>query len=281
MIRDKHFISVVIPTLGRDTLSLCITALGKQTHPPDEIIIVKDVERRGASWARNEGIWRSCGNLIAFTDDDCIPPEDWLEHLIQAIDEHGAAGAGGTFQETDPFLIEVRRRRELLEGENPSAGNGGNILYRREWLEKCIQQDGYAFDESFNSGSSEDWELVVRLRQRDAKLVYVPAKVVHLRQASPWQHLRHQFTRGVGIAHLYLAQRTMQLNTAAQHSLLWDQSGTTTPYHWMAAFWRKAIGPFDLASFSRMSYFWLFWLGEKFQGAGFLWGLIVSSLSQR
>ena len=95
MSADPHKVSVVIPTLGRDTLALCEAALAKQTRPPDEVVVVIDRDRRGVAWGRNEGIARATGDLIAFADDDGIPPPDWLERLIAAIDRHDAAVAGG------------------------------------------------------------------------------------------------------------------------------------------------------------------------------------------
>ena len=83
---DRHKISVIVPTVGRDSLALCRTALERQTRPPDEIVIVVDEFRRGVVWARNEGIARSSGDVIAFADDDVIPPADWLERLVGALD---------------------------------------------------------------------------------------------------------------------------------------------------------------------------------------------------
>jgi len=111
---DRHIVSVIIPTLGRDTLALCQDALAKQTRQPDEVIVVLDRERRGIAWGRNEGIARAKGDLIAFADDDGIPPPDWLERLVGALDRHDAAAAGGTFQETrcwTPFVVAPCFRR--------------------------------------------------------------------------------------------------------------------------------------------------------------------------
>jgi len=91
---DRHKISVIVPTVGRDSLALCRTALERQTRPPDEIVIVVDEFRRGVVWARNEGIARSSGDVIAFADDDVIPPADWLERLVGALDRCDAAASG-------------------------------------------------------------------------------------------------------------------------------------------------------------------------------------------
>ena len=102
--RDEHRVSVIIPTLGRDTLMRCRAALAKQTRMPDQVIVILDHDRRGAAWARNQGLRQATGDLVAFIDDDCVPPEDWLERLVSAIDRHDTAASGGTFEETDPLL---------------------------------------------------------------------------------------------------------------------------------------------------------------------------------
>jgi glycosyltransferase involved in cell wall biosynthesis len=105
---NGHIISVIVPTIGRDTLARCRSALDEQTRPPDEIITVMDCDRRGAAWARNEGLRRAKGDLIAFIDDDAIAPSDWLERLVRAIQKYNAAAAGGTYQETDALLDAIR-----------------------------------------------------------------------------------------------------------------------------------------------------------------------------
>lgn len=273
---DQHRISVVIPTLGRDTLALCQAALAKQTRQPDEVIVVVDQHRRGAAWARNEGIARATGNLIAFADDDGVPPADWLERLVEALDRHQAAVAGGTFQETDPLLDAIRRRTPLPDHEQIDrgglVGNGGNMLVKRDWLNLCVREDGHAFNPSF-PGSGEDWELVWRLRKRGATMVYVPNPVTHLRRATAGQHLRHSFQRGIGIAILFRLMRMDESGVIPQDSLLWGHAGKKTHPRWFKALWEKLLGPFEWRRFQQKRHFGLFWLGEKCQAAGFLWGL--------
>lgn len=277
MERDRHIVSVIIPTIGRDTLVRCRAALAGQTRPGDEIITVTDHDRRGAAWARNEGVRRAKGDLIAFIDDDAIAPPDWLERLIRAIDEYGAAAAGGTYQETDPLLDAIRRRNPAPLVEQLDAGglvgNAGNILFTRAWLEKCFAEDGHVFNPCF-AGPGEDWELIWRLRKRGATMVYVPNPVTHLRQASLWQHCRHSFQRGTGIAVLYRLYRSDAGTVVAQNSLLWGRDGKKSGPRWIQAFRQKILGPFDVKSFAKARHFWEFWLGEKCQAMGFLWGLV-------
>lgn len=98
----NHFLSVIIPVYN-DGLNLmrCLDALERQTLDKSryEIIVVDngstdDLESRlgsrptvrlvsehkpGSYAARNKGILSSKGDILAFTDSDCIPNEDWLE----------------------------------------------------------------------------------------------------------------------------------------------------------------------------------------------------------
>lgn len=274
---DHHIVSVIIPTLGRSTLRLALEALDCQSRKPDEIITVIDHDRRGISWARNEGIRQARGDLIAFTDDDCVPPVDWLERLIAAIDKHDAAVAGGTYQESDPFLDEVRRLRPVPEvavlDTVGYAGNGGTILFRRAWLDRCLTADGYVYDESIPSG--QDWEFIWRLRSHGGTVVYVPVLTRHLRAVTTLKgHLRHQFNRGVGIGLLYKIQRRAGSGFAVQNSRIWGRKGKSAGLGWLTAAWTKLVGPFNYRHFSKSRYFWMHWLAEKCQSLGFLWGLV-------
>ena len=247
MANEHHMVSVVIPTLGRETLALCQAALAKQNRQPDEVVVVIDQHRRGVAWARNEGIVRATGDLIAFADDDGIPPPDWLERLVLALDRHHAAVAGGSFQETDPLLDAIRRCHPLPDYEQVDqrglVDNGGNILFKRAWLDVCIREDGHAFNPSF-TGAGEDWELVLRLRKRGATMVYVPNPITHLRRATAGEHLRHSFHRGAGIATLFRVMRADMSGIVPQDSLLWGEVGAKADPRWCKAIWTKLIGPF-------------------------------------
>ena len=277
MSSDGHFVSVVVPTLGRGTLDQCRQALERQIRPADEIVLVVDEERRGASWARSEGFRRSRGDLIVFTDDDCVPPPEWLGSLLEAIVNHDAAAAGGSQRECDPLLADIRGRRPLPERTQVDpgglVGNTANVMYRRDWLSRLLERDGYLFHQSFPT-SGEDWELAGRLHQMGAKMVYVPVHVEHLRQASPWNHCKHQFVRGIGIAYLARAARLRGPGFAVQKSMLWGAENDSFGLKWLRLIWHKVVGPFDVGSFRSLSHFGWFWLGEKFQGAGYLWAQI-------
>lgn len=266
-------VAVIVPTIGRDTLDQCLQALNKQTRRPDEIIVVDDVERKGGSWARNEGIARSTSELIATTDDDCVPPDHWLEHLITVMDRYQADVVGGTQQERDPFLHAIRQRRNfpqvIQEDIAGHVGNSANILYKRSVLDACLRQDGHIFN-----GLGQDIELIGRLHQMGAKIIYTPQTVLHLRKFKAIAFLRHQFGRGQTIACLYRFYSQAKGDFPTQPSLLWGNETTGKKRSWLTAIWLKVIGPFDVSSFASTRDFMMFWLGEKFRALGFLWGIL-------
>ena len=234
--------SVVVPTHNRrDLLERVVAAILDQTLPREhyELIVVDDGSRdgsealgealagrlgfkfirqdnRGPAAARNRGIAEATGEVVAFTDDDCLVPRDWLERLADGYRRHSqVAGVGGGLRAPEEVLarsavarLEAFIAREVygvggeerLGGFECPAGGTNNMSYRREVL---LEVGG--FDESFGPDvSGEEADLKLRITQRGGLLLYVPVWVEHLRDYSLGCHLRQSFQRGRGEAHFRL-----------------------------------------------------------------------------
>jgi GT2 family glycosyltransferase len=221
-------ISAIVPTHNRvAALQQCLAALRRQTMPRDqyEIIIIDDssadgtaawlaaqsdlvtlrTAHRGAAAARNVGARQARGALLAFTDDDCVAPPDWLSALqrelltcdvvggrvVNAVRDNGCA-------ETAQAIIQM-----LSDELNVTLRDGGmltsnNVAYRRE----AFMAAG-GFDERFTIGG-EDRELHYRLWRRGASLRYAPHIVVaHHAHLTIRQFWRQQFNYGRGAYHFY------------------------------------------------------------------------------
>ena len=59
----------------------------------------------GPASARNMGIKRATADLIAFTDSDCLPNQEWLAHLVAGFGADSIAGVGGRIESAGTAMI--------------------------------------------------------------------------------------------------------------------------------------------------------------------------------
>ena len=79
-------VSVVIPTIPENDHTAVVDALASQTADAYDVLVVDDPEL-GVCAARNLGLERAAGDIVAFTDDDCRPPAGWLEAIRRGFAE--------------------------------------------------------------------------------------------------------------------------------------------------------------------------------------------------
>jgi hypothetical protein len=119
---------------------------------------------------RNAG-WREAkAPLLAFTDDDCRPPAEWLERLLAVAGANpGAVVQGATRPDPDErALAERAPLARMLDVEPPTPwGQTCNILYPRELLERLG-----GFDASLPAG--DDTDLAQRAIAAGAPYVAAP-----------------------------------------------------------------------------------------------------------
>jgi cellulose synthase/poly-beta-1,6-N-acetylglucosamine synthase-like glycosyltransferase len=218
--------SVIVPTYNRVALlERTLESLFRQEHAEFEVIVANDgssdgtdaylsrlasegrityVAHRNSGLAatRKAGLARAKGELIAFTDDDCILPTDWLRRLGSHFLDPSVAGVGGATKTGNPgnhFAVTNdlinNYFKSVLHARSGAAPylTGNNIAYRKSALDRVGGPDP-----RFRMGA-EDRDLVYRVARSGGRLVYDPSIVIgHFNDADFPGFVRHQFRQGNG-----------------------------------------------------------------------------------
>ena len=201
-------VSIVVPTVGRASLSALLAALPRFAG---ELILVDDRRRpaepllvpeslagitrvlrgraAGPAAARNAG-WRAAQcDWVVFLDDDVVPDDDWLAWLgkdIAVPPEVG--GVQGRVRVPLPADRRPTDWERTTAGLAEAAWITADIAYRREALHRVG-----GFDERFPSAYREDAELAYRVRRDGWELRRGERTVTHpVRLESRWVSLRAQ-----------------------------------------------------------------------------------------
>jgi glycosyltransferase involved in cell wall biosynthesis len=177
-------------------------------------------ERPGLNAARNTGIKNSNGEIIAFTDADCIVPKNWISRIIDNFQNPQVGCVGGNVigyydsflsYYSDESLIPVMRifgKREILDSVKPPQKYpaGCNMAIRQDAIKKAG-----LFDEGIKYGFDED-ELVERICKIGYNMVLDPNVVVkHKHRPVLKELLRQNFSYGRGLG---LMLRKMGIKSA-------------------------------------------------------------------
>jgi len=194
-------ITLYIPCYNvEDTLDEVIRGVCAQTITPHEILLIddgsaiplKDDQRKvirhpanqGLARARNTALNACSTSLIASLDADVVPAADWLETLLDAMNESEAVGIGGRLDERFSQTLGDRWRSIHMAqhwGDEPIAQPrflyGANNLFQTDVLRKV---GGY--DERHQT-NDEDRTISDALKAAGYSLLYTPAaRCEHLRR---------------------------------------------------------------------------------------------------
>jgi glycosyltransferase involved in cell wall biosynthesis len=200
-------VSVVIPVRDRRSLlAACLDGLARQGREiPFEVVVVDDgstdgsgdaarardgkgltvrvIEGKaeGAVAARQVGVANALGDILAFTDSDCVPRPEWLAEGVRAIDD-GADVAQGI---TVPARPVGPGERSVSVGVEDGLYATCNVFYRREAFDHAGGFDGGAArrlgfrldNRARGLGFGEDTLVGWRVRRGGAS-AFVPEAVV-------------------------------------------------------------------------------------------------------
>lgn len=219
---EPFLISVIVCTRnGIQRIGACLTAIQQMTDPAFETIVVDDGSTdgtadlvaahfpwvnlirlnpgRGLSHARNTGAAAAKGKVIAFTDDDCEPDQEWISRLRPIYAKGIYASVGGpnlpplprTWEEAVIRSAPGAPSHVMLDDEEAEHLPGCNISVTAEAF--------YAiggFDEQFHT-AGDDVDFCWRLSDAGFRLGFAPGAFVwHWRRASVALFLKQQLGYG-------------------------------------------------------------------------------------
>lgn len=207
-------------------------ALSRGRRQPDEIVVVdqSDDERTrqlldqpgardvpftyarqaplGLGAAQNHGCALARGEILAVTDDDCIPDARWLECIGDVFGRSpGLAALSGRVLPLPPAgeCVEPVASRTSPVARSFSGkdlpwrvGSGNNFAVKREWFARVG-----GCDERLGPGSpgrgAVDMDLFYRLLRAGGPILYEPACLVHHQRQTRDGRMQRRYPYGYGM----------------------------------------------------------------------------------
>lgn len=232
-IDNAPFVSIIVPAYNsEETMALCIESLLRQSYPKDkyEVIVVdngsmdntaKIIKQYSVVYlyedkiqtsyaARNAGIKKAKGELIGFTDADCIAAEDWLFKIMSNVKGDNLGCVLGEVKAYKPqnyveqYLADRRLLSQKITLSNrflPFAQTA-NVFYKKEVLRKIG-----LFEEKWVTGGDADLSWRMQLNT-DYKMKFVPDAIVYHKHRSTVKSMFKQKLRhGMAMIFLYKKYR--------------------------------------------------------------------------
>ncbi len=227
---EEPFVSIIIPVKNEaGLLKTCLESISNLDYPKENIeVIVADgmskdnsVEiakhygakvvlnkKQTVSPGRNIAFEHASGEIIAFTDADCIVDKNWIRNSLKYFKNDKVACVGGpNLTPSDEkdfgkavgfifnqkiFLAGSTHARELKEITEVKSIPGCNAIYPKNALDKVMP-----LDESLLT--CDDTELNQRLIDKGYKLLYTPDVFVwHYRRPTPKRLFKQMYRYAVG-----------------------------------------------------------------------------------
>ncbi len=175
--------SVIVPTRERpELLARCLAAIEALDYPKElvEVVVVEDTQGKGPAAARNLGIARSSGELLAFTDDDCVPAPKWLELLARTVGDRERLAGGQTVNAltSNPYSAASQAITDAVyDHYNAEPAHAAFLASNNLAGPRIAFERLGGFDERFSLAAGEDRDLCSRWLEQGGELVYVPGAI--------------------------------------------------------------------------------------------------------
>ena len=197
---DYPFVSVVIPTYRHwQDLPTCLRSLETQTYPRDlyEVIIVNNdpgkecpyplpadnmsllVEPREGSYAaRNRGIVNAKGEILAFTDADCVPAPDWIEQAVKLFQGNKGLDrlAGNIKLVFDVMSSPAALHQKVFAFNQRDNAQKGTSVTANLWAHRRVFKEIGHFDGELKSNADLQWGL--KAQKAGFTITFAPSVIV-------------------------------------------------------------------------------------------------------
>lgn len=231
---NRPKVSVIIPVYnGEQTLRECLESVLDQTYANYDVFVVDNnssdttksiilefkrrskkfnyifEEQQGVGKARNTGIEHSTGEVLIFTDSDCVVPRNWIEGLTEPIRNKGEQVTVGPARDLIKNFWTKNIQRGNMAGFNQEKRgkyikvlDGNNFAVRASFIKKIL------FDPHIKM--CDDYDLLLRVK-KVSKIRYLPSiKVGHRHQCSLKGAIRMFSIRGYWMKVISLKYRAKQ-----------------------------------------------------------------------
>jgi hypothetical protein len=178
--------------------------LGRARRELTDAVVLPNTGHRGASGARNTGVGRSSGEVVAFLDDDACATPEWLAAMTVHFADPAVAGVGGR---VDPLWATARPNWfpgefDWTVGASYSGMPETTAQVRNVWsnnmaLRRAAFDAAGGFREDFSklgaASRPEDTELCLRVTS--GSWLYEPASAVGHWVPAPRATLRYFLRR--------------------------------------------------------------------------------------
>ena len=276
--------SVVIPTRDRpEHLRSCLDGLAALDYPDErlQVIVVDDsgrsvtavgreielvtTDRVGPAGARNAGVARADGEVLAFIDDDCSPRPDWLDRLVARWEEERVAAIGGRTVNALAESVCAEAAQLVID-----VGYRQNSAPERRWFTTnnlLVPAAGFrelgGFDAAYRT--AEDRDFCARWLDSGRPMSYEPKAVVgHSRRMGLTEFAAMHFTYGRGAFRFHRDRRRLGAPVAVEPS-------------YYAALARAAFDPDNPGRTAALEGLLLVWHGANTAGFVYEWARTLAS----
>lgn len=221
-------VSIVVPAFNaQQTLAHTIQSLLSQDYPGEiEVIIVDDgstdetrrivqsfstakfirQSNAGPAAARNRGAADSKGEIILFTDSDCVAHRDWVGKIVDGFNVERVGAVCGSYGIANPNKVlakcihqEILYRHRVLMNSFPRAFGSYNVGIKR-----AVFFEVGGFNENYRRASGEDNDLSYKILKSGRRIFFNKSALVdHHHTTQVRKYLKEQWRHGFWRAKMY------------------------------------------------------------------------------